>query len=293
MKRNASDARTRDLFLLDGRVVVITGGAGLLGVEHARAIHAFGGIPVLADLDEKSARAAARRVGPRAIGLGMDVTREESVRRVLRELLRRFRRVHVLVNNAARNPKVEASHSAGGSSKCEVRSTNRVSASGRLEDLELEDWNLDLAVGLTGAMLCSRVFGAHMAARGGGVILNIASDLALIGPDQRLYAKAGFPASKQPKKPVSYSVVKSGLLGLTRYLATYWADRGVRVNALCPGGVENAQPPEFLRRISALIPLGRMARQDEYRGVVIFLCSEASSYMNGAVISADGGRTAW
>jgi NAD(P)-dependent dehydrogenase (short-subunit alcohol dehydrogenase family) len=137
------------------------------------------------------------------------------------------------------------------------------------------------------------VFGAEMACRGKGVIVNIASDLALIAPDQRLYAVDGLPDEAQPVKPVSYSVVKTGLIGLTRYLSTYWADRGVRVNALCPGGVENGQDAEFLRRIAERIPLGRMATRDEYQGAMLFLCSDASSYMTGAVLAIDGGRSAW
>ena len=125
------------------------------------------------------------------------------------------------------------------------------------------------------------------------MILNIASDLALIGPDQRIYRKDGLEDVAQPVKPVTYSVVKAGLVGLTRYLATYWADRGVRCNALCPGGVENGQDADFVRRLSNLIPLGRMAECDEYRAAVAFLCSDASSYMTGAVIPMEGGRTAW
>jgi NAD(P)-dependent dehydrogenase (short-subunit alcohol dehydrogenase family) len=267
------------IFNLDGRVAVITGGAGLLGVQHAIAIHGFGGIPVLADIDSQAARAAAKRVGARALGVELDVTSLHSIEALRDRLLKKVGRIHILINNAARNPKVEPNR--GGA------------ALGRFEDFDVGAWNLDVAVGLTGAMLCSRVFGSHMAAAGGGVILNIASDLALIGPDQRLYEKQGLPSHQQPKKPVSYSVVKSGLIGLTRYLATYWADRGVRANALCPGGVENNPPAEFLQRIGNLIPMGRMAREDEYQGAVAFLCSDASSYMNGAVVSMDGGRTAW
>lgn len=268
-----------NLFDLTGRVAVITGGAGLLGVQHALAIHAQGGIPILADLDEAAAKAAAQRVGEHAVGVKLDVTNPDSVQQMRDSLLNQFGRIHILINNAARNPKVEAN--SGGA------------ALGRLEDIDLRGWELDLAVGLTGAMLCSRYVGEHMAEAGGGVILNIASDLALIAPDQRLYEKPGVPLHEQPKKPVSYSVVKSGLVGLTRYLATYWADYGVRANALCPGGVENNPPPEFLARIAKLIPMGRMARVDEYQGAIIFLCSDASAYMNGSVISMDGGRTAW
>jgi NAD(P)-dependent dehydrogenase (short-subunit alcohol dehydrogenase family) len=137
------------------------------------------------------------------------------------------------------------------------------------------------------------VIGSEMARRRRGVIVNVASDLALIGPDQRLYRQEGLPEHLQPVKPVTYSVVKSGLIGLTRYLATYWADQGVRVNAISPGGVYNGQPDDFLSKLSSLIPLGRMANVDEYQGAMLFLCSDASSYMTGSNLVVDGGRTCW
>jgi NAD(P)-dependent dehydrogenase (short-subunit alcohol dehydrogenase family) len=143
-------------------------------------------------------------------------------------------------------------------------------------------------------MLCAQTFGSAMAERRAGVILNIASDLGVIAPDQRLYRKADAASeAEQPVKPVTYSVIKHGLVGLTKYLATYWADRNVRVNALSPGGVYNQQDPAFVARLTQLIPMGRMADRTDYRGIVQFLCSDASRYMTGQNVVIDGGRSVW
>lgn len=268
---------TPELFSLAGRIVVVTGGAGLLGTRHARAVVEAGGTAILGDVNHDRARATAAELGRRAEALHLDVTDEASVERALAVVLDRHGRVDALVNNAALDPK------AGGAAI----------ASGRLESFTLARWHEELSVGLTGAFLCARAFGAHMAASGGGAIVNLASDLALVAPDQRLYRVEGLPAAEQPVKPVTYSVLKSGLLGLTRYLATYWADRNVRVNALCPGGVANGQPEDFVSRLVDRIPLGRMAHRDEYMGALVFLCSDAASYMTGATLVVDGGRTCW
>jgi len=270
-------------FDLTDKVAVITGGAGLLGEKHAEVVAEMGGFPVLLDLQGEKATtcaakiAAAHRVS--SLGLGCDISRPEEVNEAFTRVLRTFGHVDILINNAANNPKVEIPGEGSHWSK--------------VENFPLDIWNQDIAVGLTGAFLCAKFFGGEMARRGSGVILNIASDLALIAPDQRIYRRPGVPEEQQFVKPVTYSVVKSGLLGLTRYLATYWADKGVRVNALIPGGVFAGQDESFVQRLTNLIPLGRMASGDEYKAAVLFLVSEASSYMTGAGLVIDGGRTCW
>jgi NAD(P)-dependent dehydrogenase (short-subunit alcohol dehydrogenase family) len=276
------DDSIRGLFDMSGRVAVITGGAGLLGEKHAEAIAGAGGTPVLVDLNaaeaERKARRLSERFGIPAAGLRADITRRDEVAGLLDAVLGRFGTVDILINNASNNPKVEGATDEQWS---------------RFENFPVPVWDKDLAVGLTGAFVCCQVIGTELARRGRGVIVNVASDLALIAPDQRLYRQEGLPEDRQPVKPVTYSVTKSGLIGLTRYLATYWADRGVRVNAISPGGVYNGQPEDFVHRLSQLIPLGRMARVDEYRGAILFLCSDASSYMTGANLVIEGGRTCW
>jgi NAD(P)-dependent dehydrogenase (short-subunit alcohol dehydrogenase family) len=268
-----------DRFSLTGRVVAITGGAGLLGSEHAKAVVEAGGTPVLLDVDLEGAEKRAADAGGGAWALRADVTDEPSLERARDAIVERAGGINALVNNAARNPKVEG---------------HGLAAATRLEQMPLAEWARDLEVGLTGAFLCSRVLGGAIASRGrGGAIVNIASDLALISPDQRLYRVEGVDEDEQPVKPVTYSVVKAGLVGLTRWLATYWAEAGVRVNAISPGGVEAGQPEEFVARLTQRIPLGRMARPDEYRAAIVFLLSDASSYMTGHNLVMDGGRTVW
>jgi NAD(P)-dependent dehydrogenase (short-subunit alcohol dehydrogenase family) len=272
----------KDLFDLTDRVAIITGGTGLLGQQHAQAIGSAGGIPVLADIRldniEPGSLKWKESFGEQALAVQVDITQSGSISELLKYVLDKFGRIDILINNAANNPKMEK--------------TSDVEFS-RLEHFPLEQWESDIAVGLTGAFLCSQIIGSEMARRKQGVIVNVASDLAVIAPDQRLYRQPGLSDDKQPVKPVTYSVVKTGLIGLTRYLATYWADRGVRVNAISPGGVYNDQPEEFVQRLSNLIPMGRMANADEYQAAIIYLCSDASSYMTGTNLIVDGGRSSW
>lgn len=268
-------------FSLANKVVVITGAAGLLGKNHALAVHAAGGVPVLIDIDESRLKSIVSDLkklhNAEPASFVVDITVESQVKNCCETILKKFGHIDGLVNNAANNPKIEA---------------NGVNEQSRLENFSIENWQADIAVGLTGAFLCTKYFGEAIAKQGGSIV-NISSDLGLIAPDQRLYEKHGLKPNNQPVKPVTYSVVKTGLIGLSRYTATYWAKQGVRCNSLCPGGVENSQDSSFVAKLTSLIPLGRMAKQNEYQGSLVFLLSDASSYMTGTELTADGGRTAW
>ena len=272
-----------ELFRLDNKIIIITGATGLLGRKHAEAVACYGGIPILLDLSQDAIDNLVDELNDKykvgATGFVVDITDEEAVKDNANQLVERFGKIDGLVNNAANNPKVE---------------DNGEKNFSRLENFPLDIWNDDIAVGLTGSFLCAKHYGFAISQNSnGGSIVNISSDLGLIAPDQRLYAKDGIDNDKQNVKPVTYSVVKTGLIGLTRYLATYWADKNVRCNALCPGGVENGQPDDFLKEVSKRIPIGRMANADEYQGTLVWMLSDASSYLNGSIIPVDGGRTVW
>lgn len=276
---------TLDRMKIDGKVIVITGGAGLLGQKHAEAVVEGGGVAVLLDIKQETLDQALdglhHKYGEdcKAFSYVADITDEDSISNAARQINQECGPVYGLINNAANNPKVEGNAANMGAIQ--------------FENFPLSMWLGDIAVGLTGAFLCAKVFGAEMAKNGQGVILNISSDLGIIAPDQRIYRKAGLAENEQMVKPVTYSVIKHGLLGLTKYLATYYADKGVRCNALCPAGVYNGQNEEFLKKLTNLIPMGRMARVDEYKSTVLYLLSEASSYMTGSTMIVDGGRTCW
>ncbi len=272
-----------NLFSLDGKVIVVTGAAGLLGKEHAKAIASHGASPILIDISNDAVSSLAESINHEfnvdASGFSVDITNEDAVKENVQLIKKIYGQIDGLVNNAANNPKVE---------------NNDIKNSSRLENFPLEIWQDDINVSLTGSFLCSKYYGYEISKNpNGGSIINISSDLGLIGPDQRLYAKKEKLSDDQDCKPVSYSVVKTGIIGLTRYLSTYWADKNVRCNAICPGGVENEQPDEFINSVSSRIPLGRMAYKDEYQSTLIWMLCDKSSYLNGAIVPVDGGRTAW
>jgi NAD(P)-dependent dehydrogenase (short-subunit alcohol dehydrogenase family) len=261
-----------DVFDLTGRVIVVTGGLGLLGRQFCAAVQARGGRAVALDLPPGAGTASA----PAATVVHADVRRRDALEAALATIRRELGEPHALINAAALDSPPDAP--AG--------------ENGPFEDYPLESWNRVMDVNVTGLMLCCQVFGAAMAKAGRGSIVNVSSIYGLVSPDQRIYtyrAEGGAPFVK----PVAYSASKSALLNLTRYLATYWAPNGVRVNTLTLAGVFNHQDPRFLEGYCSRIPVGRMARPDEYNGAVVFLCSDASGYMTGANLVMDGGWTAW
>ncbi|MBU1055296.1 MAG: SDR family oxidoreductase [Proteobacteria bacterium] len=266
-------------FALNGKIAVITGGGGLLGAQHAEAIAQAGGVPVLWDIRDKEINQISKKIKNMykipCSGMQIDITDPAEVETGLKHILDSFKRIDILINNASNNPKISGLNAS------------------RIENFSLDSWMDDLNVGLTGAFICSKAIGSYMARHRGGVILNISSDLGVIAPDQRIYRKEGLADDEQPVKPVTYSVVKHGIIGLTKYLATYWAEKNIRVNSISPGGVYDNQPDEFVQKLIKRIPIGRMANADEYRAAIVFLVSDASSYMTGGNLIIDGGRTCW
>ncbi len=265
---------TPNLFRLDGQVAIVTGAAGLLGEQHAIALADCGARLVLTDLREDKCRERAaeltRRTGMPALGLAGDVTSKASWEQVLARALAEFGQVDILVNNAGFTN--------------QSRSANYAAP---FPDFPVEDWNAILGVNLTGTFLGCQVVGRHMLERRAGSIINLASLYGVVSPNHRMYPGTGIA------QPSAYSVSKAGVIALTRYLGTLWAEQGVRVNCITPGGVFNQHPDLFTQRFSALVPMGRMERKDELRGAVVFLASAASAYCVGHNLVVDGGWTVW
>jgi NAD(P)-dependent dehydrogenase (short-subunit alcohol dehydrogenase family) len=257
-------------FDLSGEVVLLTGGAGILGSAFAAALSRFGATVAIADRDGPKARKSAAAVRG-ARGYETDITDLQALRRLQGRLAAELGEPTVLVNNAA----AKSEHFFA-----------------PFEEFPLQDWNEVMKVNLTGAMLCAQVFGAAMAARRRGCIVNVLSIYGIVAPDQRIYEGSSYEG-RSINTPAVYSASKAALLGLTRYLATYWSSEGVRVNAITPGGVRSGQNDVFVERYSARVPLGRMAERDELAGALVFLASPASSYVTGQNIVVDGGLSVW
>lgn len=272
-------------FYIENKIVVITGGAGLLGKKHAEAVIEGKGIPILIDISTRALDAAKKQLidtygkNCSVECYTADITKSQRIKEISDDLIKKYEHIDVLINNAANNPKVEGN------------AANMKAI--QFENFPMQMWIDDIAVGLTGAFVCAQIFGEVMARQGNGNILNISSDLGIIAPDQRIYRKEELSAEEQPVKPVTYSVIKHGLIGLTKYLATYYAEKGIRANTLCPAGVFNGQNEEFLDKLTNLIPMGRMANINEYKSTILYLISDASSYMTGSTVIVDGGRTCW
>jgi NAD(P)-dependent dehydrogenase (short-subunit alcohol dehydrogenase family) len=270
------------LFDLSGRVAILTGGAGLLGRHYTRTLLSAGATVVVADVSgEQAANAAVEttaKTGGDAIGWKRDVRDKADVQAMAAEVREKYGRIDILINNAAIDPKFDAALAS--------------QQANTFEDYPLELWQQSLDVNLTGAFLCSQAVGKVMVGQGRGVIVNVSSTYGLVAPDQRLYRRMGEREQKL-FKPAPYSVTKAGIAHLTRYLAAYWGGHNIRVNTLTPGGVESGQNDVFSRKYSARVPLGRMARTDEMQSALLFLASDAASYVTGQNLIIDGGLTCW
>lgn len=265
-----------ELFSLKNKTSIVTGACGLLGKAHCEALAEAGANVVLCDIDGDKCSAQAEALGENHLGIAADVTNELSLETAREKILGKYGRIDVLVNNAAINDMFENPQLAAENSK--------------FENYPLELWYKSWQVNVTGVFLCSRVFGSSMAENGGGSIINVASTYGMVGPDQSIYLDE--KGNRKMFKSPSYPTTKGAVINFTRYLAAYWGKKGVRVNTLSPGGVENSQDEYFIENYSKKTVLGRMAVPADYKGAIVFLASDASSYMSGANLVVDGGWTA-
>lgn len=273
---NSAMFRVPTLFSLEGKTAVVTGGTGLIGQKHCEALATAGANVVVADMAENRCIELAQNLGKNALGIYLDVTRAESLEEAKKEILARFGTIDILVNNAAINDMFENPEMAA-----------ELSA---FEKYPIDSFRKSLEVNVLGVFQCSQVFGSEMAKQGSGSIINIASTYGMVGPDQSIYRDKD--GNQTFFKSPSYPTTKGAILNFTRYLAAYWGYRGVRVNTLSPGGVENGQNDFFIENYSQKTLLGRMAQPTDYQGALIFLASDASAYMTGANLVVDGGWTA-
>jgi NAD(P)-dependent dehydrogenase (short-subunit alcohol dehydrogenase family) len=270
-------------FNLENKTALITGGGGFLGPEHAIGLARYSARIILIDIDKKGLKRAQKTVlrqipDAHVSTAVIDISNENSIKTFSNKLEKDGVDISILVNNAAINPKMGTLNSK---------------PSGLVEDYDIEELKKELDVGIIGTFLCCKIFGSKMANMSGGTIINIASDLAIKAPDQRVYSKTNRIQDVVHFKPIGYPIVKSAMLGLNRYLATYWAHKDVRVNCLIPGAVLNNQSEQLINQIKQRVPLHRLAEKHEYQEMIVFLASDASSYMTGGEIIMDGGRSIW
>ena len=268
---------TLELFSLKNKVAIVTGALGLIGKNHCSALSEAGANVVVCDLDENKCKEFAFSLSTKSIGVGVDITNKSSIENLRDKTLNEFGKIDILINNAAINDMFENPQAAAEQSM--------------FENYPLDMWQKSLDVNVTGTFLCSQIIGNEMAKGGKGSIINVASTYGLVGPDQSIYKKPDDTQSFY--KSPAYPATKGAIVNFTRFLATYWGNKGVRINTLTPGGVENNQDEYFVNNYSAKTPLGRMAFPTDYKGAIIFLSSDASSYMTGANLIVDGGWTAW
>ena len=272
----------QEKFELTGRVAIVTGGVGLLGTEFRKTLAEAGATVAVVDLNASASQATAdtlTKSGYKAQAFTVDITKPDSVNAMVNNVLSAFGRLDILVNSAALDPKFDPD------------AVKKGITPGAFEDYPLEQWNAALNVNLTGMFLVTQACVKPMLVQGKkGSIINICSTYGLNGPDQRIYIKDG---ERVAFKPVYYTVTKAGVMGFTKYLAAYYAGTDIRVNALTPGGVFNNHEEYFVNNYSAKTIIGRMAKKDEMNGALLFLASDASSYMTGNNVVVDGGCTAW
>jgi NAD(P)-dependent dehydrogenase (short-subunit alcohol dehydrogenase family) len=266
-----------NLFSLKGKVVLVTGALGLLGSEFCKAFSEADASVVVTDLNDDKCSKYASQLGENHLGIGADITKKFDVEKLIKEVINHYGRVDVLVNNAAINDKYEEPNSAAELS--------------RFENYPLELWQRSLEVNITGTFLTCQVVGSRMAEQGRGSIINIASTYGVTAPDQSLYKDPD--GIQKFYKTAAYPVTKGAVISFTKFLAAYWGNRGVRVNSLSPGGVQNNQDKFFIDSYSARTPLGRMASVNDYNGALLFLAGDASAYMTGHNLIVDGGWTIW
>jgi len=266
-----------ELFSLKNKVAIVTGALGLIGKNHCTALSEAGANVVVCDLDESKCKEFASTLSTKSIGVGVDITNKSSVESLRDITLKEFGSIDILVNNAAINDMFENPQAAAEQSM--------------FENYPLEMWQKSLDVNVTGTFLCSQIIGNEMAKTNKGSVINVASTYGLVGPDQSIYKKPD--GSQSFYKSPAYPATKGAIVNFTRFLAAYWGNKGVRVNTLTPGGVENNQDEYFVNNYSAKTPLGRMALPTDYKGAIVFLASDASAYMTGANLIVDGGWTAW